>query len=98
MVSKDGVIKGTYFDTRTNTARPIKGMVDKDSQRVAWSFADGKNTDLIMETGLYNLTQDQTEALVHLGRNMTEKWLMVRLQEPAREQPPQKAERGDPLR
>lgn len=98
MVSKDGVIKGTYFDTRTNMARPIKGMVDKDNQRVAWSFADGKNTDLIMETGLYNLTQDQTEALVHFGRNKTEKWLMVRLQEPAREQQPQKAERGDPLR
>ena len=43
---------------------------------------DGKNTDIIMETGLFNLTQDQTEALVHFGNEKTQKWLLVRLDQP----------------
>jgi hypothetical protein len=57
-------------------------MVDKKSQRAAWMFADGKNADIIMETGIYNLTQDQTEALVHFGKDKTQQWLMVRLNQP----------------
>jgi hypothetical protein len=56
--------------------------VDKKTQRAAWTFSDGKNTDIIMETGLFNLTQDQTEALVHFGKERTQQWLMVRLDQP----------------
>jgi hypothetical protein len=81
-VNKAGVISGTYYNTGTDMARPIKGRVDKESQRAAWTFADGKNTDVIMETGIYNLTQDQTEALVHFGKDKTQQWLMVRLEQP----------------
>jgi hypothetical protein len=81
-INKDGAIAGTYYNTGTDAVRPIKGMVDKKSQRAAWTFADGKNTDIIMETGIYNLTQDETEALVHFGKDKTQQWLMVRLKEP----------------
>lgn len=81
-VNKEGVISGTYYNTATDTTRPVKGMVDKKSQRAAWMFADGKNADIIMETGIYNLTQDQTEALVHFGKDKTQQWLMVRLNQP----------------
>ncbi len=80
-VDKQGVIAGTYFNISTENARPVRGMVDKKSQRAAWTFADGKDTDIIMETGIYNLTQDETEALVHFGKDKTEKWLMVRMEE-----------------
>jgi hypothetical protein len=44
-----------------------------------------------MEAGINNLTQDQTVALVHFGQDITQEWLMVRLQEP----PAQKTETGD---
>jgi hypothetical protein len=81
-VDKKGVIAGTYYNTSTNAARPVRGMVDKKNQRAAWTFSDGKNTDVIMETGLFNLTQDQTEALVHFGKEKTQKCLMVRLDPP----------------
>ncbi len=81
-VSKEGVISGTYYNTDTDIARPIRGMVDKKTQRAAWTFADGKDTNFVMEAGINNLTQDQTEVLVHFGKDMTQKWLMVRLQEP----------------
>jgi hypothetical protein len=87
-VNKDGVIAGTYYNTTTDTGRPVKGMVDKQTQRAAWTFADGKNTDIIMETGIANLTQDQTEALVHFGKDTTQKWLMVRLKQPQEDTQP----------
>jgi hypothetical protein len=76
------VIAGTYYNTATDIGRPVRGQVDKKTQRAAWTFSDGKNADIIMETGLFNLTQDQTEALVHFGKDKTEKWLLVRLEQP----------------
>ena len=81
-VSKEGVISGTYYNSDTDIARPVKGTVDKETQRAAWTFADGKDTDIVMETGINNLTQDQTVALFHFGKDITQQWLMVRLQEP----------------
>jgi len=81
-VDKNGVIAGTYYNTATDITRPVRGMVDKKTQRAAWAFSDGKDADIIMETGLFNLTQDQTEALVHFGGKKTEQWLMVRLDQP----------------
>ena len=80
-MNKQGVLSGTYYNVATNTERPVSGMVDKKTQRAAWTFADGKNTDIVMETGLGNLTEDQGPALVHFGQNKTEQWLMVRQKE-----------------
>ncbi|MFH1113635.1 MAG: hypothetical protein V1792_06905 [Pseudomonadota bacterium] len=77
-VNKQGVLSGTYYNLATNTERPVSGMVDQKTQRAAWTFADGKNTDVIMETGLANLTEDRAPALVHFGADKTEQWLMVR--------------------
>ena len=90
-VSKEGVISGTYYNSDTDIARPVKGSVDKKTQRAAWTFVDGKNTNIVMETGINNLTQDQAELLVHFGKDMAQQWLMVRLEEP----PAQKTEKGD---
>ncbi len=84
-VDKQGVIKGTYYNTNTQVARPVKGSVDRKSQRAAWTFADGKDTDIVMETGIYNLTLDQTEALVHFGKDKTQRWLMVRMEQPQKQ-------------
>lgn len=81
-IDKDGDIAGTYYNTGTDISRPVKGKVDKKTQRAAWTFGDGKNTNIIMETGLFNLTQDQTEALVHFGNEKTQQLLLVRLDQP----------------
>jgi hypothetical protein len=81
-VSKEGIIAGTMFNESTETSRPVEGMVDKETQRAAWSPADGKNTDVVMETGLYNLTENEATVLVHFGAEQTQTWAMVRLEEP----------------
>ncbi len=81
-VNKDGDIQGTYYNTKDETAKPIKGLVEKQSQRAVWTFADDSNNTVIMETGIYNLTQDETEVLIHFGSKRTEEWVMVRLDQP----------------
>lgn len=76
-VNHDGTVRGNYYNTLTNTTLPVHGAVDKKTQRVAWTVGDNKTT--IYDTGLYNLTKDQAPALVHMGKDKTQEWLMVRL-------------------
>jgi len=86
VVSKEGIIAGTYTNPLTNTALPIEGMVDRETQRAAWTVGDNKNT--VMETGIYNLTKDEAPVLMHFGKEKTQNWLLVRLEEPEGEQTP----------
>jgi hypothetical protein len=85
-LNKDGIIQGTYYNTQEETAKPIKGLVEKQSQRAVWTFADDSNNAVIMETGIYNLTQDETQVLVHFGEKRTEEWVLIRLKEPPNQQ------------
>lgn len=78
-VSKEGIITGTYSNTTSNSVQPVEGHVDPESQRAAWWIGDKR--DNILETGIYNLTQDQTPLLVHFGSQQTQTWLLVRLDE-----------------
>ena len=39
--------------------------------------------DRVFETGIYNLTKDETPVLVHFGKERTQQWLLVRMQKPA---------------
>ncbi len=79
-VSKQGILSGTLQNTATDAAQQIEGMVDKQTQRAAWTAA-GKARPL-METGVSNLTQDMTPALVHFADGTTQQWLMVRMDKP----------------
>ena len=81
-VSKKGIIGGTFFNEATKSSRPVEGMVDKKTQRAAWMFADGKNSDTVMETSILNLTKDQTPTLVHFGPDKTEQVELVRMKAP----------------
>ncbi len=85
-VSKEGIIAGTLYNETTDASRPVEGMVDQKTQRAAWQIADGSNPGLVMETGIYNLTEDEATALVHFDKAQTQTWLMVRLPEPEGEQ------------
>jgi hypothetical protein len=76
-VSKDGYIAGTCYDSVNDKTLPLTGSVDKKSQRAAWKMAD--NNDVVMETGIYNLTQDNATAMVHFGKDKSEERLLVRM-------------------
>ncbi len=79
-LSKQGVINGTLQNTATNTVKAVEGMVDKQTQRAAWTVA-GESRPL-MEAGIANLTQDSTPVLVHFPDNTTQRALLVRLEQP----------------
>ena len=78
-VNKEGILRGNYTDTALDQNQVVKGSVDKSTQRAA--FTVGENTAVI-ETGLYNLTKDEAPCLMHLGKDQTEQWLLVRLKKP----------------
>ena len=80
-VSKEGIITGRYSNTTSDSAQPVEGHVDKKTQRAAWWIGDNQNN--ILETGIYNLTQDEAPLLVHFGSQQTQTWLLVRLEESA---------------
>ena len=79
-VSKDGIVSGTLYNTESDQAQSVQGQVDKETQRVA--FRVGESEDIVVETGLYNLTQSEAPVLVHFGTDKVETYLLVRLESP----------------
>jgi hypothetical protein len=79
-VNKDGIVRGNYYNTGDDNVEPIEGAVDKKTQRVTWVVKD--KDKIIFDTGLYNLTKDETPVLVHFSRDKTQQWTLVRLKQP----------------
>jgi hypothetical protein len=79
-VNKDGVVRGNYYDAVADSTTPVYGSVDKKSQRVAWSI--GEKKDIVFETGLPNLTKDESTILIHYGKDRTEEQILARLPQP----------------
>jgi hypothetical protein len=78
-VNKDGIIRGNYTATLADDTQPLQGSVDKKTQRAAWTI--GSKKENVFETGIDNLTKDEAPLLVHLGKDKTEQWTLVRVKE-----------------
>jgi hypothetical protein len=83
-VDKEGNVSGTMVNQQTNQNYPIQGRVDKATQRVA--FTIGENKEVVLETGIFNLTQQQTPVLAH-GDGRQETYLLLRLDPPKTDEP-----------
>ncbi|MEP0431474.1 mu-protocadherin- cell-suface protein [Rhodopirellula bahusiensis] len=79
-VNKEGIISGTLYNQKTDETQAIQGQVDKETQRVAMRI--GESEDVVAETGLYNLMQDEASVLVHFGTKTQDTYLLVRLPSP----------------
>ena len=79
-ISKEGIIAGTFQNTATGKSFEVEGTVDQESQRAAWGPV-GEDWP-IMETGIYNLTENESDALLHFADGQTQQWTMFRLDEP----------------
>lgn len=82
-LNREGVIRGNFQDLLTDKLTPVSGAVDKSSQRVSLKLEG--NDSVIVETGLYNLTNDEVPILVHIGPDRQEGRVLIRLQQPADE-------------
>jgi len=74
-VSKDGIVRGSYYDLLSNQAHPVQGAVDKKTQRVAWTV--GSNGKVLFETSLANLTQETGPLSVHYENGQSRQWTVA---------------------
>ena len=79
-VNKDGTIRGNSANQYSNVL-PIHGAVQKKTQRVCWTV--GTDTTTVYDTGLYNLTKQESPILVHSGPKETRQELLVRMKQPS---------------
>lgn len=63
---------------QTDQEDTVQGQVDQATQRVAFRIGDSE--DVVVETGLYNLTLQDVPILVQFGPEKTENWLLARLE------------------
>jgi hypothetical protein len=83
-VSKEGIVTGTYFNRQDGHVHPVSGMVDEESQRAAWAFADSEHPEVVFESSLFSLTQPESTVMVHFGprADQAEIWHAVRQEAP----------------
>ncbi len=93
-VSKSGLIGGNYYNPKTKVAAPLRGAVDRQTQRVAVMPAGQQ--EKVFEAGLYNLTLDTTPVLVFFDPGKTQQWLLVRLKPPEEPRPAARADAAPP--
>jgi hypothetical protein len=87
-VNKEGIIRGNLQDALTDKVIPVTGAVDKTTQRVSMKLEGVEK--MIVETGLYNLTNDEVPVMVHQGPDRQESRTLIRLVPPeSSEQPKQ---------
>src|SRR6516165_5425865 len=79
-VNKVGVLRGNYYDAVTDTTSPIFGSVDKKTQRAAWTVGDRKTP--VYEAGIANLTKNETTMMVHYGKERSQQYALIRIEEP----------------
>ncbi len=84
-INKDGIIRGEYYNALTDETTPVKGAVDKKTQRAAWTVADRKTP--VYEAGIANLTKDETTMLVHYSKDKAQQYTLVRIEKPEGEAP-----------
>jgi hypothetical protein len=76
-VNKDGIVRGNLNDFLADKVIPVVGSVDKKSQRVAVKMEG--NDSVVLETGLYNLTNDEVPVLIHFSADKQEPRTLIRL-------------------
>lgn len=79
-LNKEGVIRGNLQDSLTDKVITVSGAVDKKTQRVAMKLEG--NDSVVVDTSLYNLTNDEVPILVHFGPDRQETRTLIRLKPP----------------
>ena len=79
-ISKEGIIAGTFQNTATGKSFEIEGTIDPETQRAAWSPV-GESRPII-ETGIYNLTENEAGVLIHFEDEDTQQWRLFRVDQP----------------
>lgn len=77
-INRSGAIQGVFYNSALNTTYSVVGYTDKKSQKAVWKVANVDNAP-IMESGIYNLTLEQTPIQIFFPDGVIQDWLLVRL-------------------
>jgi hypothetical protein len=78
-LSKEGIIRGNYYNALTDTTEPVSGAVDRKTQRAAWIV--GARKFPVYDAGIANLTRDETTIMVHY-KDRSQQFTLFRLEQP----------------
>lgn len=81
-VSKGGYMAGTMYNATLDQTYELDGTVDQSSQKVTWKLTDSDASPII-ETGLYDLTQQITPVKIYFLDGSSQSWYLVRQDQPA---------------
>lgn len=79
-VNRQGEISGVLYNSTTDAAYELIGMVDPKTQKAYW-YMSGNEEAPISSTGIYNLTEDLTPINVQFSDGTEQPWILVRLQQ-----------------
>lgn len=79
-INCNGEIAGVLYNSTTDAAQDLIGMIDPTSQKAYWLMANRTDSP-IASTGIYNLTEDQTPINVYFTDGSNQIWTLVRLQQ-----------------
>ncbi len=78
-VSKEGTVRGTYYDLKTDKDQNIQGAIDKKDHSLAWTVGtDGKT---VFHTWLEDLTEQSGPVTVRTNDGPTQEWTIARYTE-----------------
>jgi hypothetical protein len=83
-ISREGIVAGSFANTTSSEDLSVQGGADRESTRLAVTIGD--QTDVVIETGLYNVTEQESSALVHFQDGTRENWLLVKMPDPQGQQ------------
>jgi hypothetical protein len=95
-LGKDGLLRGTYHDLLGNADHPIRGSVDKATQRAAWTF--GPHGKVTFQTALAVLTEPSGPVSVHYENGQTRQWVLARYEREPGDDDPADAPAAAPAR
>jgi hypothetical protein len=78
VLNKNGAVSGTFYNVSTDEIFAVEGSVDPETQRIAWRVKDNSEAP-VLETGLYNLTQEDTPVRLTFADGRTQDMVLVRM-------------------
>ena len=78
-VSKDGLVRGTYYNLKTDKDENIEGAVNKEDGSMAWTV-QGKKEE-VFHAWLDDVTDPPGPVTVRIGKGPTHVWTMARYTE-----------------
>lgn len=79
-VSKQGELKGNYYDAISNAVQPITGSIDRETRKATWSI--GTKGGATFETTLDALVETPSTVTMKSG-STSQEWELVQMEKPA---------------